>query len=241
MKLSERFVKGAGMQLVKWVLGLLFVAAAGYYVAERLFNTTDKDIAQIRATADSAIRASEAKDTTLARLRGERNALRDSAQADSLAMVGLRRQRNRLTVTARTLRRDLSNAATQIDTIRLYIKTIQVQDSTIAVCGLEVETCLQRTRRLTEVIRTDSTTIGILRSDRDSLRRITGDLVAATNDCKNGQANLVLFRFCKPNPVVTFLVGTVVGGTVACIATHCLSDNPQVVVVQPTDNPEFVK
>ncbi len=232
---------GAGREAMRWLIGLLFLAGAGYYVADRLFDTTSQEVSRIRNTADSAIKASEAKDTTLARLWGERNSLQVRADADSSALVALRTQRARLTTTARTLRRDLSKAVTQVDTIRLYVKTIQVQDSTIAVCGLEVETCLQRTRRLDSLFANSEQARTLLRADRDSLRAITGALVAATNDCKNGQANLLLFKFCKPNPVVTFIAGAVIGGTVACLATHCLSDNPQVVVIPQTDNPEYVK
>jgi len=41
--------------------------------------------------------------------------------------------------------------------------------------------------------------------------------------------------------VVTFIAGAVIGGTVACIATHCLGDSPQAVVVIPNDNPEYVR
>lgn len=209
LKLSERFARGMGVGLVKWILGLLFLAGAGLYAADRLFDTTNDDIARIRATADSAIKASEAKDAVVAELR-------DRVVSDSGIMAGLRTQRDGLTASRDSLRTTLANAVTRVDTIRLYGKIIQIQEKVIAVCALEVETCLRARARLDSIVK-------VVTSDRDSLRRITGDLVEATNNCKNGQANLLLFKFCKPDPVVTFVVGVVAGGAVACWATHCFS------------------
>ena len=96
------------------------------------------------------------------------------------------------------------------------------------MCALEVETCLQAKARLDSIVK-------VVTTDRDSLRRITGDLVKATNNCKNGQANMLLFKFCKPDPVVTFFVGAVAGGAVACWATNCLGtpDPVQVLIHTP--------
>ena len=232
-KLSGRFASGAGKEIVRWLLGLILLGAAGVFIADRLFSTTNEEMEALRVRADSAIQASEAKDTVVARLREQRNVLRDSAAVDSTRLVALRVQRDRLGNTARTLRLDLSKAKTKIDTIRLYVKTIQIQDSVIEVCGLEVETCMERGAKLDSIVRLQDTAISVLTVDRDSLRVIVSDFLSITHSCKNGQADLLLFKFCKPDPVVTFLAGAVVGGTVACWATSCLSDDQPVVYYPP--------
>jgi len=231
--LKKRFASGAGRELMRWLLGLILVATAGVFVADRLFSTTSKEMEQLRVRADSAIQASEAKDTVVAQLREERNVLIDRTKADSSSLVSLRGQRNRLTVTARTLRLDLSKAVTKIDTIEILVHTVSIQDSTIEVCALEVETCMERGARLDSIIQSQQTEIGVVTTDRDSLRVIVADFIDITHSCKNGQADLLLFKFCKPDPVVTFLAGAVVGGTVACWATSCLSDDQPVVYYPP--------
>jgi len=237
VRLSERFARGAGVGVVRWLLGLLFLGAVGLYAAERMFGTTNEDMERLRITADSAVRASEAKDSILSGLRFERNELQDRVVSDSGIMLGLRAQRDGLTVVTRGLRRDLSEATTLVDSIQLYVKTIQVQDSTIKVCGLEVETCMQRGARLDSIVRVQDTVNAVLESDRDSLRVIVGSFIDITHSCKNGQANLLLFKFCKPDPTVTFLVGTVVGGVVACWATDCLGTPKPVQVLIHTPVP----
>jgi len=234
-KLSGRFASGAGKEIVRWLLGLILLGAAGVFIADRLFSTTNEEMEALRVRADSAIQASEAKDTVVARLREQRNVLRDSAAVDSTRLVALRVQRDRLGNTARTLRLDLSKAKTKIDTIRLYVKTIQIQDSVIEVCGLEVETCMERGAKLDSIVRLQDTAISVLTVDRDSLRTIVADFLSITHSCKNGQADLLLFKFCKPDPVVTFLAGAVVGGSLACWATHCLSDDQPVVYYPPEE------
>lgn len=232
MKLRKAFASGAGREAIRWVLGLILLGAVGFYIADRFFDRTDEDVEQLRVTADSAIKASHSKDSIISGLRSQRNELRDRVVSDSGIMVGLRVQRDGLTVTTRGLRRDLAKAKTKTDTIRLYVKTIQTQDSTIKVCALEVETCLQMGERLDSIIQSQDTEIGVVTSDRDSLRVILGDLVDVTHDCKNGRADLLLFKFCKPSQTVTFIVGALAGGTLTCWATGCLSDEPQTIVVQ---------
>ena len=238
-RVQRAFASGAGREILRWLLGLLLVVGAGVYVADKLFSTTDEDMEELRVRADSAVKASEAKDTIITGLRSDRAELRDRVVSDSGTMVGLRAQRDGLTVTTRGLRRDLENATTAVDTIRLYAKTIQVQDSTIKVCGLEVETCMERGARLDSIIKVQDTVNTVLEADRDSLRVIVTSFIDITHSCKNGQADLLLFKFCKPDPVVTFITGVVIGGTVACIATHCLSDDPQpIVYIPPAPPPE---
>ncbi len=238
MKLSERFARGAGMQLVKWVLGLLFVGAAGLYAADRLFGP-DTDVALARFRADS-VATSRRVDSLLVIYADSVSALKDSVATLTVVEAGLRQRADGLVVTARTLRRDLSKAASSIDSIRLYVETIQVQDSTIAVCGLRVLNCKAQ-RRL------DSLTIKIEReakdsvvAELDSLRSVTVDLVEATNDCKYGQMNLLLVHPCNPSPTLMFFIGAAAGVGLGCWATHCLTSEPptmSITVTFPEDDP----
>jgi len=235
MKLSKQLARGAGSGLVKWVLGLLFLGAAGLYAAERWFDPTDSEEATARARADSVATARRV-DSIIAVWRDRESVLLSTIVTLKETQKDLRVQRDGLTVERRNLRRDLSNAATQIDTIRLYVETIQVLDSTVKTCGLEVETCLQAQARLDSLYRGERQAHDSTKAELDTLRTVTVKLVEVTNDCKNGQANLLLFKFCKPSQTVSFLVGAAVGATLSCWATSCLSNPDPVttVIYRPT-------
>jgi len=246
---QKTVLKTATKKVLDWLLaklgGLLGVLLAvtvvgvlGAVVIDQVLGgSRDKEMEALREAAEAAVERSRVVvDSAVDAILEVRVAHEDTAAALRGEVVTLKRQTVALGASVRDfqaqagrLRVGLGDAATAADTIRIGRVIVAKQDSAIQACGLQVESCLEATQKLEDAAAQDSLAhgltkdaLGIMTTDRDTLRVLVVEFHEQTDGCKWGRLGPKWLGICSPSPTVTWLAGVGTGLVVGCVATDCL-------------------